>query len=73
MLCLPTPLLCARMPGMIRRAMKRVKKYLLKEEDKMELLRKLDRDVTEPGTMWAIVVGIVGCLLRGIGMCCTMV
>lgn len=49
------------------------KKYLPKEEDKMELLRKLDRDVTKPGTIWSIVVGFVGCMLFGLGMCCVMV
>ena len=49
------------------------KKYLSKEEDKMELLRKLDRDVTKPGTVWALVFGITGCLLFGLGMCCVMV
>lgn len=49
------------------------KKYLPKEEDKMDLLRKLDRDVTKPGTLWSLVIGIIGCLLLGIGMCCTMV
>ena len=49
------------------------RKYLPKEEDKMELLRKLDRDVTKPGTMWALIIGITGCLLLGTGMSCTMV
>lgn len=49
------------------------KKYMPKEENKMDLLRKLDRDVTKPGTMWSIVLGVVGCLLFGFGMCCTMV
>lgn len=49
------------------------KKYLPKEEDKMEQLRKLDRDVTRPGTMWAIGLGIVGCLVFGFGMCCVLV
>lgn len=49
------------------------KKYMPKEEDKMEQLRKLDAEVTKPGTMWSIVVGIVGSLLLGIGMSCTMV
>lgn len=49
------------------------KKYIPKEEDKMELLRKLDADVTKPGTIWSIVVGVVGSLFLGIGMCCTMV
>ena len=49
------------------------KKYLPKEEDKMELLRKLDKDVTKPGTICSLVIGIAGCLLFGFGMCCTMV
>lgn len=49
------------------------KKYMPKEEDKMELLRKLDRDTTKPGTIWSLAVGVVGCLLLGMGMCCTMV
>lgn len=49
------------------------KKYMPKEEDKMELLRKLDRDVTKPGSIWSLAIGIIGCLLLGVGMCCTMV
>lgn len=49
------------------------KKYMPKEEDKMALLRKLDQDVTKPGTMWGIVLGVIGCLLLGVGMSCTMV
>lgn len=49
------------------------RKYMPKEEDKMELLRKLDRDVTKPGTIWSLVLGIVGCLLFGTGMSCVMV
>lgn len=49
------------------------KKYLPKEEDKMELLRKLDRDATKPGTICSIAVGVVGCLVFGFGMSCVMV
>lgn len=49
------------------------KKYLPKEEDKMEQLRKLDAEVTKPGTMWAIIIGIVGSLIMGLGMSCVMV
>lgn len=49
------------------------RKYMPKEENKMELLRKLDRDVTKPGTIWGLIMGIIGCLLFGVGMCCTMV
>ena len=49
------------------------KKYLPKEEDKMELLRKLDRDATKPGTICSIAVGVVGSLVFGFGMSCVMV
>lgn len=49
------------------------KKYLPKEEDKMELLRQLDKNTEKPGTAMAIVLGVVGSLLLGVGMCCTMV
>lgn len=49
------------------------KKYLPKEENKMELLRKLDRDATKPGTICSIAVGVVGCLVFGFGMSCVMV
>lgn len=49
------------------------KKYLPKEQDKMEQLRKLDRNVTKKSSGIAIVLGVVGCLLLGIGMCCTLV
>lgn len=43
------------------------------EEDKMERLRKLDRDVTKPGLIAALTVGVVSTLVMGFGMCCTMV
>lgn len=43
-----------------------------REEDKMERLRKLDRDVTKPGLIAALVVGIAGTLVMGFGMCCTI-
>lgn len=49
------------------------KKYLPKEEDKMETLRRLDRSAEKPGTMAAIIMGVIGSLILGIGMCCTMV
>lgn len=48
------------------------KKYLPEEEDKMEQLRKLDRQAARKGTITAIIVGVLSCLLLGIGMCCTM-
>lgn len=49
------------------------KKYLPKEEDKMEQLRRLDRSATKKGTVVSIAVGVISCLILGVGMCCTMV
>lgn len=49
------------------------RKYIPKTEDKMELLRKLDKDVTKPGMMWAIMIGIIGCLIFGAGLSLAMV
>ena len=43
------------------------KKYMPKEENKM------DQDVTKPGTICSIAVGVIGCLFLGFGMSCTMV
>ncbi|MGN0704959.1 MAG: hypothetical protein ACI4LD_10370 [Lentihominibacter sp.] len=43
------------------------------EEDKMEQLRRLDQSVTRPGTVVSLIVGIVGSLILGTGMCCTTV
>ena len=50
-------------------------KYLPKEErvSKMEQLRRLDESVTKKGTVWSLVVGILSCLVMGIGMCCCLV
>lgn len=48
-------------------------KYIPKELDKMEQLRQLDRSAEAPGTMAGIVLGVIGSLILGIGMCCTMV
>ena len=48
-------------------------KYLPKEADKMEQLRRLDRSVTQKGTAASLAVGVTGTLVLGIGMCCCMV
>jgi uncharacterized membrane protein YeaQ/YmgE (transglycosylase-associated protein family) len=48
-------------------------KYIPKEKNKMEQLRTLDESATRPGTIAALVVGILGTLLLGVGMCCSMV
>lgn len=49
------------------------KKYLPKEEDKLETLKRLDSEAERPGTIASIVAGTFGTLLLGVGMCCTMV
>lgn len=51
------------------------KKYVnaTSEEDKMEYLRKLDAGVYQKGTMASIIVGVIGTLMLGIGMCCAMI
>lgn len=52
---------------------KKIRQKYVPKEDKMEQLRRLDHSVTQKGTTCAIALGIIGCLLLGIGMCCTMV
>ena len=49
------------------------KKYLPKKEDKLETLKRLDREAEKPGMIASLAVGIIGSLLLGVGMCCTMV
>ena len=44
-----------------------------KEEDKMEQLRRLDAGVTQKGTIVSLIVGIIGTLIFGTGMCCCLV
>jgi len=48
-------------------------KYLPREENKMERLRRLDAQVTQKATMYAIVLGVIGTLVFGVGMCCCLV
>ena len=48
-------------------------KYVPKEESKMERLRRLDESAAKPGMIAGIVMGVIGTLVMGFGMCCTMV
>lgn len=48
-------------------------KYIPKETDKMEQLRRLDASTTKKSTIIALSMGIAGTLILGIGMCCSMV
>lgn len=54
--------------------LKRIRqKYAPQEEDKMELLRRLDRSVTEKGTVISMILGVIGTLIMGLGMSLAMV
>lgn len=54
--------------------LKRIRsKYAPKEENKMELLRRLDAHVTQKATMYSIIVGVIGALILGTGMSCCLV
>ena len=44
-------------------------KYLPKEERKIDVLRRLDLRVQTAGVIPGLVIGIIGCLIFGIGMC----
>ena len=43
-------------------------KYLPKEEDKMERLRKLDHSATQKAQAYSIALGVIGALILGSGM-----
>ena len=49
------------------------KKYMKKEDDPFEQLRNLDKKAERPGIMLAIISGLIGTLLFGIGMSCCLV
>ena len=44
-------------------------KYLPKSKSKLDELRALDKKVREAGNVTALIVGIVGCLIFGVGIC----
>ena len=48
-------------------------KYAPKEESTLDKLRRLDAQAERPGTVWALVLGIVGTLIFGTGLCCCLV
>ena len=43
-------------------------KYVAGEESKMDKLRRMDKQVTKKGTLCAVIVGVVGTLIMGVGM-----
>lgn len=52
---------------------KKIRQKYIPEENKMEQLRRLDKSVTQKGTVYSIILGVIGSLILGVGMCCTMV
>lgn len=48
-------------------------KYIPAPPDKLEQLRRLDESVTRKATVVSLVIGIIGSLVLGVGMCCCMV
>lgn len=48
------------------------KKYLPQEESKLDELKRLDNLVQSSGVMESLIVGVMGCLIFGLGMCLGM-
>ncbi len=48
------------------------KKYLPPQEDKMAQLRRLDSSASRKAQIWALTLGILGCLVMGAGMSLVM-
>ena len=48
-------------------------KYIPREENKMEQLRRLDKNAEKPGTILSLIIGVIGTLLFGVGMSCVLV
>jgi len=45
------------------------KKYIPQERDKLSLLKELDTRVQTAGMIQGLTVGVIGCLIFGVGMC----
>lgn len=48
-------------------------KYISKQSDKLELLRSMDKKVTDKATSFSLISGVSGALILGTGMSCCMV
>lgn len=49
------------------------RKYLSREENKLEQLHRLDKQAERPGTIVSILLGTISTLVLGVGMVLTMV
>ena len=47
-------------------------KYLPRQESKLEEMKRLDRLVQNAGVMESLCVGVIGCLVFGLGLCLAM-
>lgn len=47
-------------------------KYLPREESKLEELKRLDKLVQSSGMVESLSIGVVGCLIFGLGLCLAM-
>ena len=48
------------------------KKYLPREESKLDQLRRLHRSASQKAQAWAIAIGVIGALIMGTGMSLAM-
>lgn len=49
-----------------------LQKYMPREESAIDKLRRLDKQTEQPGRIASITTGIIGTLMLGVGMTCTM-
>ncbi len=49
------------------------KKYLPPEEDKLQKVRAMDAHVANKATSISLIMGVIGSLVMGTGMCCCLV
>lgn len=45
------------------------KKYMPHEESKLDRLKKMDNQVQTAGMLQSLILGVIGCLIFGIGVC----
>lgn len=53
-------------------AQKLIKQYTKYEPTKLDELKALDKKVKRPAIVTSYILGIVGTLILGVGMCCSM-
>ncbi len=59
-----------------QREIERIRRNYMDEEEgeePLQKLRRLDRKTTDKSSALSLAVGVIGALIFGVGMCCTMV